>query len=59
MSKKYVNYHRHTHYSNITTLDCVVKPKDYIERTVELGHDTFVSLEHGTVGNVFEAHMLC
>lgn len=59
MTREYVNYHKHTHYSNVITLDCVVKPKDYIERIKELGHTTYVSLEHGTTGNVFEAHALC
>ena len=59
MSKRYNNYHRHTHYSNISTLDCCVKPIDYINRAKELGHTTYFTTEHGYQGNIFEAHKLC
>ena len=31
--KRYENYHKHCHESNITTLDCVVKNTDYISRS--------------------------
>lgn len=58
-SKRYNNYHKHTHYSNIKTLDCVSKPEDYIQRAVELGHTTYFTTEHGYQGNVFEANTLC
>lgn len=57
--KRYVNYHKHTHYSNISTLDCVVKPEDYCKRAVELGHTEYVTTEHGYQGNIFEAYTLC
>ena len=43
----YYNYHKHTHYSNIRTQDCVSKPIDYIERAKELGHDSYFTTEHG------------
>ena len=59
MSKRYNNYHKHTHYSNISTLDCCVKPIDYINRAKELGHTTYFTTEHGYQGNIFEAHKLC
>ena len=59
MSKRYNNYHKHTHYSNISTLDVVVKPSDYINRAKELGHTTYFTTEHGFQGNIFEAHKLC
>lgn len=59
MSKRYNNYHKHTHYSNISTLDVVVKPSDYIDRAKELGHTTYFTTEHGFQGNIFEAHKLC
>ena len=59
MCKRYNNYHKHSHYSNLSTLDCVVKPKDYIERAKELGHTTYFTTEHGNQGNIFEAFTLC
>lgn len=58
-SKRYNNYHKHTHYSNIKTLDCISKPEDYIKRAVELGHTTYFTTEHGFQGNIYEAHTLC
>lgn len=56
---RYNNYHKHTHQSNIRTLDCVVKPEDYMKRAVELGHTTYFTTEHGFQGNIFEAQSLC
>ena len=56
---RYNNYHKHTHYSNIKTLDCVSKPEDYIKRAIELGHTTYFTTEHGFQGNIYEAHTLC
>lgn len=58
-SKRYNNYHKHTHYSNIRSLDCVSKPEDYIKRAVELGHTTYFTTEHGYQGNIYEAYTLC
>lgn len=58
-SQRYNNYHKHTHYSNIRTLDCVSKPEDYMKRAVELGHTTYFTTEHGFQGNIFEANTLC
>lgn len=55
----YHNYHKHTHYSNLRTLDCVVKPEDYMKRAVELGHTTYFTGEHGFQGNLYEAQTLC
>ncbi len=59
MQKRYNNYHKHTHYSNIRTLDCIAKPEDYMKRAVELGHSTYFTTEHGFQGNIFEAQTLC
>ena len=56
---RYVNYHKHTHYSNIRTLDSICKPEDYIKRAVELGHKEYVTTEHGYQGNIYEAQTLC
>ena len=56
---RYNNYHRHDHQSNIKTLDCVVKPMDYINRAKELEHDTLFTTQHGWAGNFLEAYDLC
>ncbi len=56
---RYINYHKHTMYSNLRTLDCVVKPIDYIKRAIELGHKEYVTTEHGFQGNIYEAYTLC
>ena len=56
---RYINYHKHTHYSNLRTLDCISKPIDYIKRAIELGHKEYVTCEHGYQGNIFEAYTLC
>ena len=40
---RYINFHKHTHYSNLRTLDCVSKPIDYIKRAIELGHKEYVT----------------
>lgn len=56
---RYNNYHKHTMYSNLRTLDCVSKPIDYINRAKELEHTTYFTTEHGYQGNIFEAYTLC
>ena len=56
---RYNNYHKHTMYSNLRTLDCISKPIDYINRAKELEHTTYFTTEHGYQGNIFEAHTLC
>ena len=55
----YHNYHKHTCYSNLRTLDCVSKPIDYINRAKELGHTSYFTTEHGWQGNLWEAYSLC
>lgn len=57
--QRYNNCHKHTHYSNIRSIDCVSKPIDYIKRAVELGHTTYFTTEHGYQGNIYEAYTLC
>lgn len=56
---RYNNYHKHTHYSNITTLDVITKPEDYMKRAIELQQDTYFTTEHGYTGNIYEARTLC
>ena len=59
LSKRYNNYHRHDHYSNLRTPDVIVKPIDYIDRIKELGHTSYFTTNHGCSGSVFEAYELC
>lgn len=54
----YYNYHKHTHESNIRTLDCVVKPEEYMKRATELNQDIYFTTEHGWQGNIFNAYTL-
>lgn len=57
--KRYNNYHKHSYESNLRSLDCIVKPEEYMQRAVELGHTTYFTGEHGFQGNLFEAQTLC
>ena len=56
---RYNNYHKHCHYSNTKTLDCIVKPQDYIDRAKELNHTTLFTTQHGWGGNFLEMYDLC
>lgn len=57
--KRYENYHKHDHESNIMTLDCVVKNTDYIARSLELGCKNYFTTQHGWTGKFLEAYDLC
>lgn len=48
IGREFSNYHKHCNWSNITTPDCVIKSKDYINRAVELGHRNVWCTQHGT-----------
>jgi len=50
----YHNYHKHDHYGNPWVMDVAVKPRDYCQRAVELGHKTVFTTNHGVTGNIFE-----
>lgn len=54
----YVNYHRHSFYSNIITPDSTVSNEDYAIRALELGHTLISSLEHGWSGRSIETFEL-
>ena len=56
---RYNNYHNHSHESNPKTIDCVVKPIDYINRIKELEHTTYFTTEHGWAGNYLASYDLC
>lgn len=51
---RYENWHKHTKYSNISTPDSIISIEDIAKRSVELGHKTLSTVEHGYAGNVFE-----
>ena len=54
----YINYHKHDELSNLYTTDSPVHLRDYCKRAKELGHTVFSTVEHGWVGDVFEANKL-
>ena len=57
---KYNNYHKHSMYSNIKSLDVVCKPIEYINRAKELDGDKAIlfTTNHGFQGNVHEYYTL-
>ena len=59
--KYYVNYHKHTHVSNIFSCDTPIKEEDYIRRLLELDdkEKIYFTTEHGTGGDIFNAKTLC
>ena len=56
--KEYYNYHKHSHISNIFTIDSTTRNKQYAERAIELGHNTLSTCEHGSFGDIFECRTL-
>ena len=46
MSKKHMEIHSHTMYSNLRLLDCINKPKDLIDRAIELGYSGITITDH-------------
>lgn len=59
MQNKYNNYHKHDHISGIFTPDTHIKTLDYINRAIELGHDTYFTTNHGSGGDIFESNTIC
>ena len=57
--KRYNNYHKHDHVSNLMSPDCNVKAEDYIKKCVEYGHTNYFTTNHGSFGDIFEARTLC
>lgn len=51
--REYFNYHKHSHISNIMTVDSNTKPEEYAKRYVELGQKCFSTCEHGGFGDQF------
>ena len=52
------NYHRHSSYSNIYTVDSPVMNEAYAKRAIELGHKIISSVEHGWQGYYYETFEL-
>lgn len=56
---RYINYHKHSCYSNIRTPDSVEKMSAYMKRAKELGSNIYSTVEHGYQGNIFETITQC
>ena len=52
----YFNNHSHTHYSNIRLLDCISKPKDLIDKAIELGLSGIAITDHECLGSWIEVN---
>ena len=48
--QKYFNCHNHTMYSNIRLLDCINRPKDLIDKAIELGLSGIAITDHESLG---------
>lgn len=55
----YYNYHKHTHVSSIYTPDSNEHAEAYIKEIAERGGGSYCTLEHGSMGDIFEAKTLC
>ena len=49
----YFNIHNHTMYSNLRLLDCINRPKELIDKAIELGLSGIAITDHETIS----AHM--
>jgi len=58
MNKEYFNFHRHDHGSNPQTPDSCVSEKDYINRTLELGHSMISTVNHGCSSEPYSFYSL-
>ena len=56
--KRYNNYHKHDHISNIFTPDTNAHFIDYVNRAIELGEPNVWTTNHGSGGDIFEAKQL-
>ena len=56
--KRYNNYHKHDHISNIFTPDANAHFIDYVNRALELGETNVWTTNHGSGGDIFEAKQL-
>jgi len=54
----YVNYHKHSYFSNVLISDSTVSPDDYAKRAIELGQTVLSSCEHSYPGRYIESYEL-
>lgn len=57
--KRYENYHKHDHISNIYSPDTNTHAVEYIKKALEYGHKNYFTTNHGSFGDIFEAKTLC
>ena len=51
-------YHAHSHYSNLRLLDCIIRPKELIDRAIELGLAGICLTDHESLGGSVELDKL-
>lgn len=54
--KKYFGCHNHTMYSNIRLLDCINRPKDLIDKAIELGLSGIAITDHECLSAAMEVN---
>lgn len=52
----YFNIHNHTMYSNIRLLDCINRPKDLIDKAIELGLSGIAITDHECISGHMEVN---
>lgn len=53
----FFNCHNHTMYSNLRLLDCIIKPKDLIDKAIELGLSGIAITDHEALSAHMEVNM--
>lgn len=53
----FFNGHNHTMYSNLRLLDCIIKPKDLIDKAIELGLSGIAITDHEALSAHMEVNM--
>lgn len=53
----FFNCHNHTMYSNLRLLDCIIKPKDLIDRAIQLGLSGIAITDHEALSAHMEVNM--
>ena len=54
--KSYFGIHNHTMYSNIRLLDCINRPKDLIDKAIELGLSGIAITDHECISGHMEVN---
>jgi DNA polymerase III subunit alpha len=57
MERKRFEPHSHTHYSNFRLLDCINKPKDLVNRAIDLGLAGIAITDHETLAGHMELNI--